>query len=315
VVLASERVQEARRVPAITIRDLTKRYESVVAVDGLSFTVDSGSVVGFLGPNGAGKTTTLRMLLGLITPSSGNALIHGRPYRKLPHPGRSIGAALDVGSLHPRRTARDHLRSLGIPLKVGESRIRAMLARVGLDHAADRTVGGFSLGMRQRLSLAAALLGDPEILVVDEPANGLDPEGVHWLRELLRGLGREGRAVLVSSHMLSEVQQSVDKVVIVSHGRLVAQGSIEELGRLGAQTVSVRSPHADRLAQLLYQTGAPVSVAGPDALELPGGWAERVGIIAADHRIPLYELHTSAPTLEEIFFDLTGTEPGREVLR
>ncbi|MFC5144783.1 ABC transporter ATP-binding protein [Streptomyces aureoversilis] len=278
----------------------------MVAVDGLSFTVESGSVVGFLGPNGAGKTTTLRMLLGLVTPTSGTALIRGRPYRRLTRPGRLIGASLDTGAAHPRRTARNHLRMLGRPLRTPDARIHELLCTVGIEQAADRQVGGFSLGMRQRLALATALLGDPEILVVDEPANGLDPEGIHWLRGLLRELAGNGRTVLVSSHLLSEMQQTVDRVVVIDHGRLVTQGTIAELGALGRREVSVQSPQSVRLGELLRAAGEHVLVTGPDTLRLPGGRAQVVGDLAAYHGIPLYELHTATPTLEEIFFSLTG---------
>lgn len=294
---------------AIEVRGLTKNYGDVAAVDGLSFTVESGSVVGFLGPNGAGKTTTLRMVLGLVSPTSGEALIQGRPYRRLSRPGHLIGASLDAGAVHPRRTARNHLRMLGGPLGVSERWIQRLLDMVGLDHAADRQVGGFSLGMRQRLALATGLLGDPRILVVDEPANGLDPEGIHWLRELLRRLAGEGRAVLVSSHLLSEVEQTVDRVVVINHGRLVIEATIAELGALGHQTVTIVSPQSGRLSELLRAAGAPLSVTGPDSLQLPGGWAQFVGALAAEHRIPLHELHTAAPTLEETFFRLTSTPP------
>ncbi|MFI9202962.1 ABC transporter ATP-binding protein [Streptomyces sp. NPDC053048] len=297
---------------AIEVRDLTKHYGDTVAVEGLSFTVEPGSVVGFLGPNGAGKTTTLRMLLGLVTPTSGTALIRGRPYRRLSQPGRLIGASLDSGAAHPRRTARNHLRVLGRPLRTPEARIRELLHAVGLEQSADRPVGDFSLGMRQRLALATALLGDPRILVVDEPANGLDPEGIHWLRGLLRGLAAEGRAVLVSSHLLSEMQQTVDRVVVIDQGRLVTEGTIAELGALGRQTVSVQSPQSVRLGELLRAAGEHVLVTGPDTLQLPGGWAQVVGHLAAEHGIPLYELHTSAPTLEEIFFSLTGSRTADE---
>lgn len=291
---------------AIEVRDLTKQYGATAVVDSLSFAVESGSVVGFLGPNGAGKTTTLRMLLGLVTPTSGTALIGGRPYRRLSRPGRFIGASLDPGAAHPRRTALNHLRVLGSPLGTPEQRIRWLLATVGLEHAAHRQVGDFSLGMRQRLALATALLGDPEILVVDEPANGLDPEGIHWLRGLLRELAAEGRAVLVSSHLLSEMQQTVDRVVVIDHGRLVTEGTVTELTSLGLQTVNVQSPQSVRLGELLRAVGEHALVVGPDTLQLPGGSARVVGDLAALHGIPLYELHTATPSLEDVFFHLTG---------
>jgi ABC-2 type transport system ATP-binding protein len=213
----------------ITIEGLSKRFGDVVAVDDLSFEVDQGTVTGFLGPNGAGKTTTLRMLLGLVTPTAGTARIQGRPYRELAAPLRHVGAVLEDSNFHPGRTARDHLHVVSIAAGLPRARAGEVLAQVDLDQAADRRVGGFSLGMRQRLALATALLGDPEVLVLDEPANGLDPEGIHWLRGSLRHLADQGRTVLVSSHVLAEVAQTVDQVVIIAHGRLVAQSTLAAL--------------------------------------------------------------------------------------
>ncbi|HEY4726480.1 MAG TPA: ATP-binding cassette domain-containing protein, partial [Actinomycetota bacterium] len=205
---------------AITIQGLTKRFGPVTAVDDLSFEVDQGTVVGFLGPNGAGKTTTLRTLLGLVTPTTGTARIDGRPYRELTDPIRHVGAVLEASSFHPGRSARNHLRVVATAAGLPLDRADAVLEQVGLTGAARRRVGGFSLGMRQRLGLATALLGDPQVLILDEPANGLDPEGVHWLRGLLRQLADQGRTVLVSSHVLAEVAQTVDQVVIIARGRL-----------------------------------------------------------------------------------------------
>ncbi len=208
---------------------LKKRYGPVQAVDGLSFTVAPGQVVGFLGPNGAGKTTTLRMLLGLVRPDEGTATIAGLPYGELPAPSRQVGAVLEAASFHPGRTARNHLRVQALAAGIDAGRVEDVLGMVGLADAADRRVGGFSLGMRQRLGLAAALLADPDALILDEPANGLDPEGVRWLRGLVRGLAADGTAVLISSHLLAEVAQTVDSVIIVSHGRVVSQAPIDEL--------------------------------------------------------------------------------------
>jgi ABC-2 type transport system ATP-binding protein len=213
----------------IQISGLRKCFGPVAAVDGLSFTVRPGSVTGFLGPNGAGKTTTLRMLLGLVRPDAGSALINGVPYRDLPEPSHEVGAVLEASSFHPGRTARAHLRIQARAADVEPSRVDDVLSLVDLSAAAGRRVGGFSLGMRQRLGLATALLADPGILILDEPANGLDPEGVRWLRDLLRGFAAEGGTVLVSSHQLAEVAQTVDSVVIIRRGRLVAQGPIAEL--------------------------------------------------------------------------------------
>ena len=213
----------------IEVRGLTKRFGPVLAVDRLSFTVEAGEVVGFLGPNGAGKTTTLRMLLGLVRPGAGTATVNGSSYADLAEPLHQVGAVLEASSFHPGRTARNHLRVQALAGQADPSRIDDVLELTGLSDAADRRVGGFSLGMRQRLGLATALLTEPELLILDEPANGLDPEGVRWLRDLLRGLAAEGHTVLVSSHILAEVAQTVDSVVIVHHGRLVVQAPLREL--------------------------------------------------------------------------------------
>jgi ABC-2 type transport system ATP-binding protein len=213
----------------IEVRQLTKRFGAVLAVDHLGFRLDSGTATGFLGSNGAGKTTTLRMLLGLVKPSEGTAAINSVPYHDLTHPLREVGAVLEASSAHPARTARNHLRIQASTARVRQSRVDEVLDLTGLTAAADRRVGGFSLGMRQRLGLAAALVGDPQILILDEPANGLDPEGVQWLRNLLRSLADEGRTVLVSSHLLTEVAQTADAVVIIDHGRLIAHSTLERL--------------------------------------------------------------------------------------
>jgi ABC-2 type transport system ATP-binding protein len=218
----------------IEVRRLAKRFGSVAAVSDLSFEVKAGTVTGFLGPNGAGKTTTLRMLLGLVTPDAGTATINGHAYRELPDPLHEVGAVLEASSFHPGRTARAHLRIQAAAANVDPSRVDDVLDVVQLADAAGRRVGGFSLGMRQRLGLATALLADPEVLILDEPANGLDPEGVRWLRDLLRGFAAEGGTVVVSSHLLAEVAQTVGSVVILDHGRLVAQGPVAELTAGGA---------------------------------------------------------------------------------
>jgi ABC-2 type transport system ATP-binding protein len=215
--------------PIVAAEGLTKRFGDLTAVDDLSFELKPGSLTGFLGPNGAGKTTTLRMLLGLAKPTHGRALVFGRPYARLERPGSRVGAVLEAADLHPGRTGRDHLRVLSYPARAGRGRVDEVLALVDLAGAADRRVAGYSLGMRQRLSLAAALLGDPELLILDEPANGLDPEGIRWLRDFLRAFAREGRTVLVSSHHLAEVEQMVDEVLIIDHGRLLAEAPLNEL--------------------------------------------------------------------------------------
>ena len=217
----------------IEVQGLTKRFGSLTAVSEVSFSVERGSIVGFLGPNGAGKTTTLRMLLGLVAPTAGTATINGRPYRELPAPWRAVGAALESSGAHPGRTARNHLRVQALAGQAAPGRVDEVLDLVDLTADADRRVGKFSLGMRQRLSLAAAMLGEPEVLILDEPANGLDPEGVHWLRRLLRRLAAEGRTGLISSHILAEVAQTVDSVVILDHGHLVTQSTLAELTESG----------------------------------------------------------------------------------
>jgi ABC-2 type transport system ATP-binding protein len=221
------------RDPVVVVRSLTKRYGDLVAVDDLTFSLRSGTITGFLGPNGAGKTTTLRLLLGLAEPTAGEALVFGRRFRELDHPARRVGAVLESSDFHPGRSGRDHLRALALAAEIPTDRVGQVLALVELDAAADRRVKEYSLGMRQRLGLAGALLGDPELLVLDEPANGLDPAGVHWLRRFLRWFAEQGRTVLVSSHMLAETAQTVDAVVIIDRGRRVASGRLDELTERG----------------------------------------------------------------------------------
>ena len=292
----------------ITIQGLTKRFGPVVAVDDLSFEVDQGTVVGFLGPNGAGKTTTLRMLLGLVTPTSGSARIDGKPYQELADPIHHVGAVLEAASFHPGRSARNHLRvvatAAGLPLE----RADAVLDQVGLTTAAGRRVGGFSLGMRQRLGLATALLGDPQVLILDEPANGLDPEGVHWLRGLLRQLADQGRTVLVSSHVLAEVAQTVDQVVIIAAGRLVTQSTLAALTARTEQLVRVRTPQAETLQALLAAQGNHAHPDGADQLLAVGTTPETVGTAAAGAGIVIYEMGAERSNLEDIFLQLTSRQ-------
>ncbi len=282
------------------------------AVDDLSFTVAPGRVTGFLGPNGAGKTTTLRCLLGLVRPTTGEALVGGRPYAALDRPLRTVGAALEAASFHPGRSARDHLRYLAEASGLPRSRAAEVVTAVGLDEYADRRVGGFSLGMRQRLGLAQALLGDPGVLVLDEPANGLDPAGIAWLRQLLRALAAEGRTVLISSHVLSEVQQTVDQVVVIAHGRLVVEGVLADLEAARA-AVLVQSPEADRLASVLAGDGVtvePAAETGPGSgLRVTGRTAAEVGHLAFVAGVELHELRDQAADLERLFLDLTAEEP------
>jgi len=302
-------------MPVIEVRGLTKRFGAVLAVDQLSFQVQAGTVTGFLGPNGAGKTTTLRILLGLVQPTQGTATINGRPYRQLPNPSHHVGAVLEAADVHPGRTARNHLRVRALAGRIDPARVDAVLELVELAAAADRRVGGFSLGMRQRLGLAAALLGDPEVLILDEPANGLDPEGVRWLRAFLRGLGREGRTVLVSSHVLAEVAQTVDSVVVLDHGRLVTQSSLAELMAGASQVVRVRSPRVAELHAALVADGARSRVVAADRLEVTGSPPERVAVVAAQRSIPIVESVTEAATLEEVFVRLTADTTPQEVSR
>jgi ABC-2 type transport system ATP-binding protein len=288
---------------------LTKRFSGRTAVDAVSFSVEQGSVVGFLGPNGAGKTTTLRILLGLVAPTSGIALINGRPYRELRHPRRVVGAALEASNPYPGRSARDHLRIEALAGGSSAPRVEEVLDLVGLADQAGRRVGQYSLGMRQRLGLATALLCDPEILILDEPANGLDPEGVHWLRRLLRDLAGSGRTVLVSSHILAEVAQTVDSVVILDHGRLVTQSALAELVSGSTSVIRVRTPHAQALAAALAVLGATTTAVGTDQLRVSGVSAEQIGTLAADRAIPIFEATTEVADLESVFLSLTGQEP------
>ena len=296
---------------AISVKGLTKRFGDVLAVDQLDFQVDPGTVLGFLGPNGAGKTTTLRMLLGLVTPTAGTATIAGRPYRELADPARRVGAVLEASGFHPGRSARDHLRVLATAAGLDPRRVDEVLEQTGLAAAGRRRVGGFSLGMRQRLGLAAALLGDPEVLLLDEPANGLDPEGVHWLRGLVRGLADQGRTVLVSSHVLAEVAQTVDQVVIIDRGRLVAQSTLAALTAGADRTVRVRTPQPEALRDLLVARGASVTLDGPGQLVVGGATTEQVGQAAAAGGVVLHEMRFERSNLEDVFLELTGRKGER----
>jgi ABC-2 type transport system ATP-binding protein len=297
-------VRDATR--SIVAAGLTKRYGAITAVDDVSFAVRAGAVTGFLGPNGAGKTTTLRMVLGLARPTAGTAAILGQPLGALPDPARSVGANLEICGMHPGRSGRNHLRALAAMGGLPAARVDVVLDLVEMRDAADRRAGGYSTGMRQRLGLAAALLGDPEVLVLDEPANGLDPQGIRWLRDLLRGVASQGRTVLVSSHVLSEVQQTVDDVIVISRGRLVTSGPIDSLVTEGA--VRVRSPHAAELAAALERDGADVT-ADENGLIVKGRTTEQVGERAFAAGVPLHELTLEHDSLEDVFFRLTAQEP------
>jgi ABC-2 type transport system ATP-binding protein len=295
---------------AIEIKELTKRYGPTLAVDRLSFSVEQGRIVAFLGPNGAGKTTTLRALLGLLRPTSGGATVYDKPFLQLEDPVRTVGAVLDGGMLHPGRSGRNHLRMIARSAGIGRARVDELLELVGLATAADRRAGGYSLGMRQRLGLATALLGDPKVLVLDEPANGLDPQGIRWLRDFLRSLAAEGRAVLVSSHVLAEVAQTADEVVVIARGRSVAQAPLAELLATGRGGMRVAGPDSGRLAELLTADGAEVESAGEGAFIVHDRSGEDVGRAIAEHRIVISELMPVSTSLEEIFFELTGEEGG-----
>jgi ABC-2 type transport system ATP-binding protein len=292
----------------IEVDRLTKRYGKTLAVADLSFTVSPGTVTGFLGPNGAGKSTTLRSILGLVHPTSGSTSVLGKPYRALERPARQVGAVLETFDAHPGRSGRNHLRVLAVAAGIPRSRVEEVLGLVDLTGAGRRRVKGYSLGMRQRLGLAAALLGDPEVLVLDEPANGLDPQGMRWLRDFLRSLAAEGRTILVSSHVLAEIAQTVDNVVIIHRGELIRQASMGEVEAMAAGATRVRSPEAERLMLLLRETGVEVNALGDGSLAVAAP-PERVGEVAAANGTVLHELTTERATLEEIFLELTG-DPG-----
>jgi ABC-2 type transport system ATP-binding protein len=295
---------------SIAVEGLTKRFGSVLAVEDLTFATTPGRVTGFLGPNGAGKTTTLRMVLGLVTPTAGSALVEGRRYADLPDPLRTVGAALEASSFHPGRSARDHLRVLATAGGLPPRRVDETLQQVGLSDVASRRAGGFSLGMRQRLALAAALLGDPRVLVLDEPANGLDPEGIAWLRGFLRYLAGEGRTVLISSHVLSEVQQTVDDVVIVARGRLVRQATLAELDDPTMRAVAVRTPNPDALQVALSAARLPAAhPAGDGRWHVIGTTTEAIGAAAFAGGVELHELAATASDLERTFLELTADPP------
>jgi len=297
----------------IEITDLTKEFGAIKAVDHLSFTVEAGTVTGFLGPNGAGKTTTLRMLVGLVTPTSGRATIGGELYADLADPARTVGAALESSSFHPGRTALDQLRVLCLAAHLDQNRAGDALSLVGLAQVAGRRIHTYSTGMRQRLALAAALLGDPQVLLLDEPANGLDPEGIAWLRGLLRQMAASGRTVLVSSHVLAEVAQTVDQVVILNKGRLVRAGSLDDLLASRVVHVIVKSPRIETLAAHLTggidgQRPSDVRRLSEDTLAVEGIPIGLVGRAALQAGVELHELREEHTDLEDVFLALTAQE-------
>ncbi|MBO2452068.1 ATP-binding cassette domain-containing protein [Actinomadura barringtoniae] len=294
----------------IEVNGLTKRYGDVLAVSDLTFTVPPGQVTGFLGPNGAGKSTTLRMILGLTRPTAGTTTVDGRPFTQRQAGLHHVGALLDAGDVHPGRSAAAHLAALARGNGLPRRRVREVLDEVGLAAVARRRVGGFSLGMRQRLGIATALLGDPPVLLFDEPVNGLDPEGVRWVRRLFRRLAAEGRTVLVSSHLMSEMQNTADRLVVVGRGELIAEETVAEFAARGGRTrVMVGSPQPDRLAAVLTDAGAAVAAVGDGGsavLAVTGLTAARIGELAHHQRIVLHELTARTASLEEAFMELTA---------
>ena len=292
--------------PVVDVHRLSKRFGSLLAVDNLSFTLERGTVTGFLGPNGAGKTTTLRMLLGLVRPSAGTALIFGEGYRDRPGPSARVGAVLEAADFHPGRSGREHLVTLALAASLPVSRVDEVLDVVELSHAAGRRVGTYSLGMRQRLGLGAALLRRPELLILDEPANGLDPEGVHWLRELMRSFAADGNTVLVSSHVLAEVAQTVDRVVIIDKGRLVTIAELDELTDRMAGGVRLRAAGVHTLLPLLAAAGFEATLVDGGEILVRGATAAEVGELAAQAGVAVHELVQESPTLEKVFLELTA---------
>jgi ABC-2 type transport system ATP-binding protein len=289
----------------LEFENVTKRYGREVVVDDLTFTVQPGRVTGFLGPNGSGKSTTMKILLDLAEAEHGTATIGGKRYREMQDPACSVGAVLEPNAFHPGRSGRNHLRILADGAGIDPSRIAEMLEAVGLTHAADRHAGGYSLGMRQRLGLAGALLGDPPVLVLDEPGNGLDPQGIRWLRDLLRERAAAGGTVFVSSHLLAEVEHLADEVVVLSHGQLVATGTLSTLQKAGT---SVRTHAPERLTRLLEAAGATVHVGSEGELVVRGVGTAEIGDRAFEAGIPLHELTAQAGSLEELFLDWTSGE-------
>ena len=293
----------------IEVRNLTKKFGSLTAVDNLSFSVEPGRITGFLGPNGAGKTTTLRMLLGLVRPTSGSATIGGEPYSEIKTPQRVVGSALEATNFHPGRSGRNHLRVLADTAGVDLKRVDEMLEMVGIPAAARQRAGGYSMGMRQRLGLAAAMLADPQVLLLDEPANGLDPEGIRWLRMFLRHLSSQGKTILISSHMLAEVEQTVDDVVIIANGRFIQQGSVADLH--GDKRAIARTSDAAGLVSALISAGIEARATDATTLEAIGDDLARVGDIALAAGLPIHELRVHQTDLEALFFELTEAPENR----
>ncbi|MEU4652134.1 ABC transporter ATP-binding protein [Nocardia fluminea] len=291
----------------IELKGLTKQFGQTVAVQDLTFTVRPGLVTGFLGPNGAGKSTTMRMILGLDKPTAGSALIDGKQYQQLERPLTQVGALLDAKWVHPNRSARAHLEWLAASNDIPKSRVEEVLRLVGLSEVANKNAGGFSLGMSQRLGLAGALLGDPKVLLFDEPVNGLDPEGILWIRRFMQRLAAEGRTVLVSSHLLSEMSQTAEQLIVIGRGQLMFDGTTKEfIDRASEQSVRVRSPQLDQLRSLLTSHGMTVKEEGDAALIVAGVTSDEVGKVAGTNNVTLYELAPQQASLEEAFMRMTG---------
>jgi len=291
----------------ITAEGLTKRYGAKTAVDGLDFTVQPGRVTGFLGPNGAGKSTTMRMVVGLDRPTAGGVTVNGKPYAQHRAPLHEVGALLDAKAIHTGRTAENHLRAMAATHGIGERRVREVIELTGLESVARKRVGGFSLGMGQRLGIAAALLGDPATLILDEPVNGLDPEGVLWVRRLVRSLAAEGRTIFLSSHLMSEMAQTADHLIVLGKGRIITDAPVTDViaGNTGSR-VRVRSPHASQLADLLAASDVSVMRSEAGLLEITGVEASGIGDLAAEHSLAIHELTTLNASLEEAYMALTA---------
>jgi ABC-2 type transport system ATP-binding protein len=290
----------------IKVEHLTKKYQDTTAVDGLDFEVRPGVVTGFLGPNGSGKSTTMRIILGLDHPTEGRATVKGKRYAELRDPLHEVGALLDAKAIHPGRTARNHLRALAASNRIPYARVDQVLEFAGIASVAHKKVGNFSLGMSQRLGIAAALLGDPEVLIFDEPVNGLDPEGIRWIRDFFRSLANEGRTVFVSSHLMSEMAVTADQIIVIGRGKLITQGSIDSLTATAKGTVFVRGSNHDQLIAALKARGAELTEVNDEGLTVSNLSAEQVGQIAFDAQVILFELTPQRASLEEVFMDLTS---------
>lgn len=290
----------------IEVTNVTKRYGDKVAVSDLTFEVRPGIVTGFLGPNGSGKSTTMRLILGLDAPNSGHTLVNGKPYRDHAAPLHEVGALLEARSVHTGRSASNHLLALAQTHGIGRARVNELIEMVGLTEVAGKRAGGFSLGMGQRLGIASALLGDPHTVMMDEPVNGLDPEGIQWVRKLLQRLASQGRTVFVSSHLMSEMAMTAEHLIVIGRGRLIADTSVDEFVRSASkQSVRVRSPQVEQLAELIAGPEVRVDPVGPSVIEVHGLGSEQVGTTAAEHGIVLYELSPQQASLEEAFMELT----------